>query len=151
MTTDKRIDPLRAFNFLVAVDSTPAAGFSEVSGLGVKREMVAYRNGNDVENHDRKLTGRDSYDNITLKRGYTTDDLMWRWFASLSAGNDDRRNVTITLLDEARSPVMSWLAEGAWILNLMGPSFNATGNDVAIESIELVIEKLTVEVEAAGA
>ena len=148
MTTDKRFDPHRAFNFLVAIDNTPAAGFSEVSGLGVKREMVAYRNGNDVESHDRKLTGRRSYDNITLKRGYTIDAAMWRWYAG---GENDRRNVTITLLDEARSPVMSWLAEGAWILNLMGPTFNATGNDVAIESIELVLEKLTVEVEAVGA
>lgn len=151
MTTDTRIDPFRAFNFLVAIDSTVVGGFSEVSGLSAKREIVEYRNGNDVVSHARKLTGRDSYDNVSLKRGYTRDATFWEWFASLSSGNDDRRNMTITLLNEAREPQISWLCEGAWITSLMGPTMSGAGNEIAVESIDFAVEQVRVEIEGSAA
>lgn len=151
METDKRTDPLRSYNYLVQIDGMTVAGFSEATNLNAKREIVEYRNGNDVESHARKLTGRNSYDNVTLKRGYARDDAFWRWFASLSAGNDDRRNITITLQDEARRPVLSWVCEGAWIVSVMGPGFNATENAVAYESIEFAVEKVTMELEGTAA
>jgi phage tail-like protein len=150
METGTRKDPYRSYQFAVEIDGMTVAGFSEASGLAAKREIVEYRNGNDVPSHARKLTGRDSYDNITLKRGFTNDATLWRWFASLSAGADDRRTVTITLHNEARSPVLSWMAENAWIVSLMGPGFNALGNEVAIESLELAVEMITIEVEQAA-
>lgn len=150
MTTDRRSDPYRGFNFLVDIDDTTVGGFSEVSGLNAQRDPVEYREGADAENHVRKLTGLSKYANVTLKRGYTRNDTLWRWYASLAAGNDDRRNVTVTLLDEAHRPVMSWFAEGAWIVGLMAPSFNAAGNEVVIESLELCLEKLTLELEGAA-
>jgi phage tail-like protein len=151
MATDTRVDPLRSYQFDVVIEGAQVGGFSEVTGLSAKRQMVEYRNGNDVESHSRKLTGRDSFDNVTLKRGYTRDDTFWKWFASLSVGNDDRRNVTVTLRDEMRRPVLSWVLEGAWILSLMGPGMNAGGNEVAVESLELCVEKITMELEGAAA
>ena len=63
----------------------------------------------------------------------------------MAAGENDRRGVTITLMDEAHVPVIRWNAEGAWINKIEAPSFNATGNEVAIESMELCHEKLTIE------
>ena len=60
----------------------------------------------------------------------------------------DRPAVTVTLLNEEHHPVIHWNAEGAWINKVEGPSFNATGNEVAIESMEVIIEKLTIELEA---
>jgi phage tail-like protein len=148
MSTDIRIDPFRAFNFEVAIDGIPAGGFSEVSGLSAKKEEVMYRNGNDVVSHSRKLTGRDSYESVSLKRGYTTDGAFWDWFKSLSNGNDDKRNMTVTLLNEARERQLTWEIENAWITAIMGPSLSATGNDVAIEEITLTVERVTLEIEA---
>lgn len=147
MTTDQRIDPFRGFNFMVEIDSTQVGGFSEVSGLTSQRDPVEYREGADPENHVRKLTGLSKYANVTLKRGYVKDDTLWKWYASLAAGNDDRRNITVTLQDEMHKPVMSWTCEGAWITSLMAPSFNAAGNEVVIESLEFCHEKLTLELE----
>ncbi len=95
MTTDQRIDPYRGFNFMVEIDGTQVGGFSEVSGLNAQRDPVEYREGADVENHVRKLTGLSKYANITLKRGYVKDDTLWRWYAELAAGKDDRQVLVV--------------------------------------------------------
>jgi phage tail-like protein len=145
MATDDRNDPFRGFNFEVEIDNLAAAGFSEVSGLVAQGDPVEYREGSFRENHATKLPGLRKYDNLMLKHGYTKNDALWRWYASIAGGQPDRRNVTITLLDEAHRPVMRWHAEAAWINKIEGPSMNATGNEVAIESMELVHEKLTME------
>jgi phage tail-like protein len=150
MATDDRIDPFRTFNFVVDIDNTTVAGFSEVSGLTAEGDPVEYREGADLENHVRKLTGLRKYANLTFKRGYTKDDTLWKWYAAIAAGENDRRAVTVTLQDEAHRSVMRWSAEGAWINKIEAPSFNATGNEVAIESMELCHEKLTLELESSG-
>ncbi|MGI9393092.1 MAG: phage tail protein [Boseongicola sp.] len=151
MEADKRNDPYRTHHYEVLIDGMIAGGFSEVSSPNMRREIVEYRNGNDPESHSRKLTGRDSFENITLKRGFTHNAAFMQWFANLSMGADDRRNITITLRDEARRPVLTWVCEGAWIVSLMGPGFNAAGNEVAIESIEFAVESVKMELEATPA
>jgi len=145
MPTDERLDPFRAFNFVVDIDNTSVAGFSEVAGLTAEGDPIEYREGADAENHVRKLVGLRKFTNLTFKRGYTKDDTLWRWYTNISNGENDRRAITITLLDETHTPVIRWNAEGAWINKIEGPSFNATGNNVAIESMEVVHEKLTIE------
>jgi len=151
MATDERIDPFRGFNFVVDIDNTPIAGFSEVSGLTAEGDPTEYREGNEAENHVRKLVGLRKYANLTFKRGYVKDDTLWRWFTNIANGQADRRNGSIVLMDEAHNPVLRWNFENAWINKIEGPSMNATGNEVAIESMELCHEKLTLEIESAGA
>lgn len=150
MASDDRIDPFRVFNFVVDIDDTPVAGFSEVSGLSSEGDSTEYREGNEAENHVRKLTGLRKYSNLTFKRGFTRDDTLWRWYVNIANGVPDRRNGSIVLLNEKHEPVMRWNFENAWINKIEGPSFKATGNDVAIESMELVHEKLTLELEVQG-
>ena len=48
------------------------------------------------------------FSNITLKRGYTQDQSLWRWYGNIVNGQPDRRNVTIVLMNEARQPVLRW-------------------------------------------
>lgn len=147
MATDTRIDPYRGFNYIVEINNTEVAAFSEVSGLTAEGDSVDYREGNEPENHVRKLTGLRKYSNLTLKRGYTQNDLFWKWYANIASGMDDRRQVTVILRNEAHENVMSWIVENAWINKIEGPSMNATGNEIAIESMELVPEKITMELE----
>jgi phage tail-like protein len=150
MATDDRIDPFRGFNFIVDIDDTPVAGFSEVSGLTAEGDATEYRQGNDAENHVRKLVGLRKYANLTFKRGYVKDDTLWRWYVNIANGVPDRRNGSVVLHNEAHEAVMRWSFENAWINKIEGPSFNATGNEVAIESMELCHEKLTLELEPAS-
>ncbi len=48
-------------------------------------------------------------------------------------------------MNEAREPVLRWHAENAWVNKIEGPSLKASGNEIAMESVELVHEGLTLE------
>lgn len=145
MATGERRDPYRAFNFQLEIDNVPLGAFSEVSGLTAEGDAVDYREGTDLQSNVRKLPGLRKYSNITLKRGYTQDRSLWNWYANIVNGVADRRNVTIVLMNESREPVLRWHAENAWINKIEGPSLKASGNEVAMESIELVHEGLTID------
>ena len=60
----------------------------------------------------------------------------------------DRRNGSIILLNEEREDVLRWHAENAWINKIEGPTLQGGGNEVAMESVELVHEGLTLECRA---
>jgi phage tail-like protein len=142
MDTGQRTDPFRAFNFRVEFDGLTVGSFSEVSGLTSEGDAVDYREGTDIPLTVRKLTGLRKYMNIVLKRGYTESDELWAWYRNIVNGVADRRNGTIILLDEERSEVLRWDVTNAWINKIEAPTFNAAGNEVAIESVELVHEGL---------
>jgi len=145
MATADRRDPYRAFNFQLEIDGIPLGAFSECSGLTADGDAVDYREGTDMQPSVRKLVGLRKYTNIVLKRGYTLDKSLWDWYGNIHNGVADRRNVTIILMDEAHVAVIRWHAENAWVNKIEGPSFKASGNEIAIESVELVHEGLTIE------
>ncbi len=141
-----RIDPYRSFNFQVDILGVKAASFSECSGLTADGDHVEYREGLDQPLTVRKLLGLRKYSNITLKRGYTTSDELWQWYMTAANGNLKRYDVSIILLDDAGNQVLKWTAEKAWINKIEAPSFKASGNEVAMESMEIIHEGLTLEV-----
>ena len=145
MATDQRTDPYRGYNFILEIDNVPKGAFSEVGGLTADGDAVDYREGTDLQPNVRKLMGLRKYSNLTLKRGYTQDKALWQWYVNITNGVDDRRNVTIVLLNERRQAVLRWHAENAWINKIEGPALKASSNDVAMESLELVHEGLTLE------
>ena len=145
MATAERRDPYRSFNFQVEIDGVPVGAFSEVTGLTAEGDAVDYREGTDVQSNVRKLPGLRKYTNLTLKRGYTQDKALWHWHINIVNGVADRRNVTIVLMNEARKPVLRWHAENAFVNKIEGPSFKAAGNEVAMESVEIVHEGLTID------
>lgn len=138
-----RTDPFRAFNFRVEIDGLTVGAFREVTGLSADGTVVEYREGTDFTRSTRKLPGLQTYPNITMKRGYTTNRELWDWYRNIANGLPDRRNGSVILMDEARNDVLRWDFENAWIKKIEGPAFNAAQNEVAIESIELVHEGVT--------
>ena len=145
MPTEKRNDPYRSFNFRIEIDGVASGSFSECSGLSAVGDVVEYREGTDLSLTVRKLVGLQKYSNITLKRGYTQNMELWNWHRNIVYGVADRRNCTIILMDEKRQDVLRWNVESAWPRKIEGPSLKASGNEVAIESIELAHEGLTLE------
>lgn len=145
MPTGERTDPFRGFNFRIEIDNLNAGSFSECSGLSSEGNAVEYREGSDIPLTVRKLVALRTYMNITLKRGYTQNTELWDWYRNIVNGVPDRRNGTIILMDEQRNDVMRWNFENGWINKIEGPTFNATGNEVAIESVEIVHEGLDIE------
>ena len=145
MATGTRNDPYRAFNFRIEIDNLTVGAFSECSGLSSDGDAVDYREGTDIPLNVRKLVGLRKYANIVLKRGYTQNTELWDWYENIVNGIPDRRNGTIILMDEARNDVLRWNIENAWINKIEGPSFKANGNEIAMESVELVHEGLTLD------
>jgi len=144
MPTGERTDPYRSFNFKLDIDGV-TANFRECSGLTADGNVVEYREGNDAARTTRKLPGLLTYGNVLLKRGYTENDDLWRWYRNIVNGITDRRNGSIILMDETRTEVLRWSITNAWIKKIEAPSFNATANEIALETVELVHEGLMLE------
>lgn len=137
MATGERQDPYRGFNFLVEIDGITRAGFQECSGLDVSQEAVDYREGADKGLHVRKLPGMVTYTNITLKRGVTDDTELREWLKNGVNGEAERKNGSVILLNHKGEEKVRWNFTEAWPAKWTGPSFNASDNSVAVETLEL--------------
>ncbi len=148
-----RDNPYGNFNFRVTVDrfgdpNSVRAGFQEVSGLGLEVTVAEYRNGNEPENHTRKMNGIYKASDVTLKRGVIGVTDFFDWIKAVRDGDQaQRRSVTIELMDEAHSgPVMTWKLTNARPMKYTAVTLNAKGGtDVAIEELVLSCEKLDAE------
>jgi phage tail-like protein len=145
MATGTRKDPFRTFNFRLEIDGLTVGSFRECSGLSADGHSVEYREGTDIPRSVRQLIGLQAYPNITLSRGYTDNVELWNWYRNIVNGVPDRRHGSVILMDEQRKDVMRWSIENMWIKKIQAPSFNATANEVAVESVELVHEGLSLE------
>ncbi len=144
MATGDRKDPFRSFNFKVELDGITRAGFRECSGLDASQDPIEYREGTDGLSA-RKLPGLNKYSNITLKWGMTDDTEMWDWHKKASQGAIQRKNGSIVLLDDSGAEKLRWNFRDAWPTKWTGPSFNSTGNEVAIETLEIAHEGLELQ------
>jgi phage tail-like protein len=141
MAVGDRKDPYRSYNFLVEIDGITRAGFQECSGLDSAQDAIEYREGNDPLTV-RKLPGLVTYGNITLRWGVTDDAEIWVWRQQAASGRVARRNGSIVLLDDTGEEKMRWNFREGWPSRWTGPEFNATGNAVAVEALEIAHEGL---------
>ncbi|NUM74045.1 phage tail protein [candidate division KSB1 bacterium] len=137
-----RVDPFRNFRFRVEIDGITEAGFNEVSFGETSTEMVEYREGTDPA-HSRKLSGQSKYGNVTLKWGTTDSKALYEWHRVVvdKGALDNRKNVSITLVDEAGGDKARWELTDCWPMKYDPTDFNAKGNDIAIETLEFVTEE----------
>jgi phage tail-like protein len=147
---DTRNDPYGQFNFVVEIDGVKVAGFSEVSGLTMDTNIIEYREGNEQQTTVRKLPGHMKYTNIVCKRGQTNDTSLWTWRKKVIDGKTQRATGTITLLDEARQPALSWNFREGWPSKLEGPALNGKTSEVAIETLEIAHEGLELVLPGGG-
>lgn len=137
--------PVSAFHFQVEWEGT-RIGFTEVSGLNIELQSIDYREGSSPEYQVTKMPGIPKFSNITLKRGiFKGDNEFFQWLNTVKLNNITRRNLTISLLNEEHAPVASWKVKDAWPCKVDGPALKSTGNEVAVESIELCHEGLSIE------
>jgi len=142
-----RPTPYGAFNFRVDVEGiSTVGGFSDVSGLNTEFTMAEYRDGNDPENHVRKVPGIYKAGDVTLKRGIMNSKVLWEWISDVrKRGPLGRKKfVIITLLDEERADVQSWKLSMVTPMKYTGPTLAAKGGgDVAMEELVLSAEDIT--------
>jgi len=140
--------PMTSLHFEVKWgDSQNSSSFSEVSGLTMEAEAIEYRGGADVALTVRKIPGLRKFGNVTLKRGIVPAEAgpgLYAWFNTIQAGTVARRPVTVSLLNEERTPVVTWKITAAWPVKVEGPGLNATGNEIAVETLEFANEGVEV-------
>jgi phage tail-like protein len=140
----KDVWPLPKFHFQVKWDTT-VMRFQEVSGLDTETQAIEYRHGDHPVFSTMKMPGIKKFGNITMKKGiFKSDNKFWDWYNQIKMNTIKRVPVTISLLDEAGGATMTWTLANAWPTKISGTDLKADGNEVAIESIEIAHEGLTI-------
>lgn len=139
--------PLPKFHFSVDWGGTKI-GFSEVSGLNVETKVIEYRDGASPEYHKIKMPGMQEFGNVTMKRGiFKGDNDFFNWWDTKALNIIERRDITISLLNEAHEPVVVWKIKNAWPVKVQSTDLKADGNEVAIETLEFAHEGLVIQNE----
>jgi phage tail-like protein len=137
--------PLVKFAFEVDWGGTKV-GFQEVSGLNAEAALIEYRQGASPDFSKIKMPGLKSFSNIILKRGtFKSDNEYFAWFQTIQLNTVERRSVTISLLDETGAPAVTWKIKNAFPLKVQSTDLKAEGNEVAVETLEIAHEGLTIE------
>jgi len=124
---------------LAAIFDVALGGFSECSGLEMSLQVEEYKEGGG--NHTiLKFPSRVTWSNITLKKGIGAGTALWDWHYGFVTGQGRRRDGIIALLNDLRLPNNIWYFRRGLPVKYTAPAMNATQNNVAIESIEIVHE-----------
>ncbi|KAA5548447.1 phage tail protein [Adhaeribacter rhizoryzae] len=136
--------PLPKFHFEIEWGGTKI-GFTEVTGLDKQVEVIEYREGQSRSYSKTKQPGLQKYSNITMKRGtFEGKTDYYDWLKEVDMlGNTKRRDITIKLLNENHAPVFTWKALNAFPVKVQASDLKADGNEVAIETIEIAHEGLS--------
>lgn len=136
-------DPYANFNFHVEIDGIVRAAFHEVSGLDSSIDVIEHREGGENIT-TRKYPGQVKFSNLTLKWGIADDTELYDWHRQWATGDAaaQRKSGSVVMLDRAGQEKQRWNFKNAWPAKWTGPTFNAEGNDIAIETLELAHEGL---------
>ena len=138
--------PLPKFYFNIDLGDGKTQGFSEVSGLESEVKPIEYRHGDSNVFSPIKMPGLRSVGNVTLKKGiFTKDSIFWDWFNQAQLNIIKRMTVVINLLDDKAAPNMTWTLTNAWPTKVTGTDIKSDSSEVAIESLEIAYETLTVK------
>jgi phage tail-like protein len=136
------VDPFRAYNFKLLINNVTGGHFTEVTGLGVKIERIAYR---EAGNNSivRAIPGQVTYPPVTLRFGLTSSTELWDWLMTAVEGKVSRRNASIVMLDSSGvTEVLRWNLINAWPEEWLGSPLDAMSQDLAIETLVLAHEGL---------
>lgn len=138
--------PLSKFHFQVDWGGT-RIGFTDVTGLEVSTQKIEYRDGAMPEYAKISMPGMQTHGDITLKRGiFKGDDEFFKWWNTVQLNQIERRDITISLLDENHQPVVIWKVKNAWPLKVTSTELNASaGTEAALETLVIAHEGLQME------
>ena len=139
--------PLPKFYFSVQLGSQDnTVSFQEVSGLETDTQPIEYRHGDSKLFSTIKMPGIVKTGNVTLKKGiFVNDNNFQIWYDAIKMNVIKRETVVIQLLDETGSPTMTWTLSNAWPTKITGTNMKSDANEVAIETLELAHEGLTIK------
>ncbi|MDY6818781.1 MAG: phage tail protein [Halobacteriales archaeon] len=134
--------PYRNSRFRLEIDGIAMAGFSSASIPENSTEAIEYREGTDPPTA-RKLSSLNDYSTLTLETGTTDSSIeLFEWRKMVEQGKVDqaRRSIAVIVLDTEGNAGARWEFIRAWPRRYDAPDLDASGNDVTIETLEIVHE-----------
>ena len=140
----QRKDPYGNFRFRIEIDGIQQAGFSEASIPDSTSDVIDYREGTEKVLYARKLAGLTKHGNLILKWGITFSMELYLWRKMVEDGKvaGARKNIAVILMDEEGNDAARWEFGNAWPSKYKCPDMNAKGNEVAVETLEIVFESM---------
>jgi phage tail-like protein len=138
-----REDPLVGFHFAIEIQGAVTGYFTECAGIGSEHEIIEHKvvteAGQEVV---MKIPGRLKWEDITLKRGITSNMDIWGWRKDVEDGNVEsaRRDGSIIMYDQHLAPVARWDFEKAWPVIVSGPQPKSDSNEIGIEELKITHE-----------
>ena len=137
--------PLPKFYFSVQLGDDKSVNFQEVSGLESEVKPIEYRHGNSPVFYPIKMPGLGRVGNVTMRKGiFANDSTLFEWFNEIKLNTIKRRTVVISLLDETGAAKMVWTLHDAFPTKITGADLKSESNEMAVESLEISYETLTV-------
>jgi phage tail-like protein len=142
--TNQRKDPYSNCRFRVEISGITQAGFSEVTIPDSTSEVIEHREGTEAATNLRKQAGLITNGNLVLKWGITASMELYNWRRLIEQGkiSSSRKNISVVLMDEEGNDAARWDFTNAWPSKYKGPDLNGKGNEVAIETLEIVFESM---------
>lgn len=139
-----QVYPLPRFQFQVDWGGAKIS-FMEVTGMDMQVEPIEYRHSDSKNFSKIKMPGLTKYSNITLKRGKFEQDFDYNnWLDEIANERvNNRRDLVIRLLNEKHEPVAVWKATRCFPIKITAPDLKSDANEVAVESIEIAHEGLS--------
>ncbi len=139
----QRRDPFSNYRFRVEIDGITQASFCEITIPESASQVIEIREGTDPI-YVRKQAGLVAYGSLVLKSGLTASMELYNWRKMVEQGkvNQMRKNISVVLLDEEGNDAARWNFTNAWPSKYKAPDLNAKGNDIAIETLEIVFESM---------
>lgn len=137
--------PLPKFYLKVDLEGATDVPFQEVNGLDMTAQPIEYRHGNSPVFPAINMPGKVKNNSVTLKKGvFANDNKIWDWYSKIKMNTLERQNVVIKLCDEGGNPTMTWTLNNAWPTKISLTDMKSEANEVAVETIEIFHEGLTI-------
>jgi phage tail-like protein len=133
-----------AFRFVVDIDGKAQAAFTECDLPVIDITLQEVKEGG-LNTYLHQLPGQRKAAKVVLKQGVGKNDLV-DWFMQVMSEEFVRKPVTITLMNASMKPQMTWNLDGAYPVKWSGPALKSDSNTVAIQTLELVCNDISVKV-----
>jgi phage tail-like protein len=143
-------EPFTAYAFAVELrlpgSNAPLcqAAFCECDGLELRRSITTLRDGGDAGTV-RLLAGPESFGHVTLRRGMTSTFDLWEWWERVRRDPGVRASCDVIVLSpDLGEERVRFRLHRCLPAKLTGPRLDATGSDIAIESLEIACEGIEI-------
>jgi len=142
-------DPWGNYYFALEVNGTEVAHFTECSGMKTSAEVYTIQEGG-LNSRVHTRAGPSKWENIVLKRATNVSSELLRWrdeYLQDKYGSRANTSGSIVIRANSGEELRRYNFVSAWPVSWEGPSMNAGGSELAIETLEIAHEGIYVDGE----